>query len=492
MQLDEKITGTGIPELDDILGGGIPRDRFFLVQGDPGAGKTTLGLQFLLAGAAQGETALYISLSETRDEINAVAASHGWSLEGVALFELSALEQSGSLEQDASLFETSEIELQETTRTLLAHIEKVKPLRVVFDSLSEVRLLSQSSLRYRRQLLALKQYFTGKQITVLLLDDRTSEEGDPQLQSLANGVLTMEQIAPLYGEDRRRLRVVKLRGRKFRGGYHDFLIRTGGLVVFPRLVAAEHRTEFKREAISSGLGPLDELLGGGLDRGTSTLIIGPAGTGKSALALQYSMAAARRGDSAAIYAFDETLPTLFARAQGMGMDLSGEVKAGRLIVQGVDPAEMGPGEFSWTVRRAVEDQHARVVVIDTLNGYLNAMPEHRLLAVQMHELLSYLGQRGVATILVMAQHGMLGVTESPVDVSYLSDTVILLRYFEADGRIRKAISVVKKRSGPHEDTIRELTLGRGGVRVGEVLRDFRGILSGMSQSAGDAGELIRR
>ena len=344
--MDASLADTGVVGLDDILGGGLPRNRLHLVQGDPGAGKTTLGLQFLLAGVARGETTLFISLSETKTEIEAVAKSHGWSAAGISLFELSAMEQTVSLEQETSLFELSEAELQETTRTLLGHIEKVKPQRVVFDSLSEIRLLSQSSLRYRRQLLALKQYFVGKQTTVLLLDDRTSEEGDPQLQSLADGVVSMEHVAPIYGEDRRRVRVVKMRGRQYSGGFHDFVIRTGGLVVFPRLVAAEYHTEFRPEGISSGLETLDNLLGGGLDRGTSTLIMGPAGTGKSAVALQYAMAAAKRGECVSVFAFDEGFPTMFSRAKALGMDLPGEVKAGRVAVRRVDPAEMSPGEFS--------------------------------------------------------------------------------------------------------------------------------------------------
>jgi len=486
----ERFAQTGIAGLDDVLGGGLPRHRIYLVQGDPGVGKTTVGLQFLLAGVARGEPVLYITLSEGKDEIRSVAKSHGWSLEGVPLFELSAPEQTASLEQEYTLFQPSEVELQETTRTLLARFEQVKPARVVLDSLSEIRLLSQNALRYRRQILALKQHFAGRNCTVLLLDDRTSESGDLQLQSISHGVVSMEQVPPLYGEDRRKLRIVKLRGQKFRGGYHDYVIRTGGLEVFPRLVASEHLTEFRREPISSGVAQLDSLLGGGLDRGTSTLILGPAGSGKSSIATQYMLAAAQRGESAVHFAFDESLGTLLARSEGLGLDLAGQVKTGRIMLQQIDTAEIGPGEFADHARRRIEEDGAKIVVIDSLNGYLNAMPTERLLPVQMHELLIYFAQKGVVTVLVMAQHGLVGAMQTPVDMSYLSDTVLLLRYFEAAGRVRRAISVMKKRSGAHEDTIREFTLGPGGVRIGQALTEFTGVLSGVPQFAGKADKLF--
>ena len=487
---DEEWARTGIAGLDDVLGGGLPRHRIYLVQGDPGVGKTTVGLQFLLAGVERGEAVLYITLSEGKDEIQSVARSHGWSLEGMPLFELSAVDQTASLEEEYTLFQPADVELQETTRTLLARLEQVKPTRVVVDSLSEIRLLSQNSLRYRRQILALKQHFAGRKCTVLLLDDRTSEAGDLQLQSISHGVVSMEQVPPLYGEDRRKLRIVKLRGQKFRGGYHDYVIRTGGLEVFPRLVASSHSRQVRGEPLSSGVAQLDSLLGGGLERGTSTLILGPAGSGKSSIATQYLMATARRQERAALFAFDESIGTLLVRSRGLGLDLDGQVRAGRIILEQIDTADIGPGEFAHEVRRRIEVDGVKVVVIDSLNGYLNTMPTERMLPVQMHELLAYCGQKGVVTLLVMAQHGLIGPMQTPVDMSYLSDTVLLLRYFEATGRLRRALSVMKKRSGAHEDTIREFSLGPQGVRIGEALTEFTGVLSGVPQFAGTPEKLF--
>jgi circadian clock protein KaiC len=449
-------------------------------------------MQFLMQGMAAGETCLYIALSETRTEIEAVVTSHAWSLEGIHVFELSALEQQVSLGEENTLFEPSEVELHETTRRLLAEVERTRPDRVVFDSLSELRLLAQSALRYRRQILALKQYFADKQITVMLLDDRTSEPHDLQLQSLAHGVIILEQTPPLYGGDRRRLRVLKLRGRKFRSGYHDFTIQTGGISVYPRLVPAEHQTQFPQRQLSSGLAGLDTLLGGGVDYGTATLVLGPAGTGKSSMTVQYAAAAAQRGERAAVFVFDERLATLFERTRALGTDLEPHVASGRLQVTQIDPAELSAGEFAAAVRRSVEDAGCRLVIIDSLNGYLQAMADEKQLSVQLHELLSYLGNLGVATIMVMAQHGLASSMWSPVDVSYLADTVVLLRHFEARGRIRKAISVMKKRSGAHENAIRELTLGRDGVRVGAPLDDFVGVLTGVPRYTGKASELDDR
>lgn len=480
---------TGIPGLDSILGGGLPRQRIYLVEGDPGAGKTTLAMQFLLEGVRRGESVLYITLSETESEIRAIAESHGWTLDGVSLFELSALEQQMRLDAENTIFHPSEVELTETTRALLHHVDTVAPTRVVFDSLSELRLLAQSPLRYRREVLNLKQYFTTSRATVLLLDDRTSEVGDMQLQSLAHGVLSLQQMAPEYGGDRRRLRIAKLRGLRFLGGNHDFVIKTGGIEVFPRLVAAEHHVRFDKRTLSSELEGLDAMLGGGLDRGTSTLVMGPAGTGKSALAQQYAVATARRGEKVAIFAFDELRSIAIARADALGMQMTTHVESGAIIVQQIDPAEMSPGELMQRMRDLVENQGVSFIIFDSLNGYLYSMPAERYLYIQMHELLAYFGQRGVTTILVMAQQGLVGQVTSPVDVSYLADTVILLRYFEALGRVRKAVSVIKKRSGAHEDAIREIAMDAGGIRVGAPLAEFRGVLSSVPEYQGDKDRL---
>jgi circadian clock protein KaiC len=486
----DHLAGTGVPGFDEILAGGLPRDRIYLLQGDPGVGKTTLGLQFLREGARRGERCLYIALSETESEIRSVTESHGWTLDGIEIVELSALDQSAGLEAENTLFEPAEVELHETTRMLLAHVERTKPDRVVFDSLSELRLLAQSALRYRRQILGLKQYFADKKTTVLLLDDRTSESHDQQLQSLAHGVISLEQVAPIYGEDRRRIRIGKLRGVKFRGGHHDFAIRTGGAVVFPRLVAAAHGASFADETIPSGVEGLDRLLGGGVERGTAMLVLGPAGTGKSTIVMQYAVAAAQRGERAAMYLFDERVATMYLRMRSLGIDLAPHVDSGHITVQQIDPAEMSAGEFAALVRASV-DGGATLVVLDSLNGYLLAMPEEKQLTVQMHELLSYLANKGVTTLLVLAQHGLVGQMQSQIDLSYLADTVVLMRYFEAYGRIRKAVSVLKKRSGGHENTISELTLDRGGLHVGDALEHFRGVLTGVPEFAGTAAELAK-
>ncbi len=474
-----RLVATGSAGLDDILGGGLTPHRLYLIEGDPGSGKTTLALRFLLAGAARGERALYVTLSETREELDGVARSHGWTLDALHVCELIPSEASLLPEAQTRMFHPSEVELSETTAAVLGEVERTKPTLVVFDSLSELRLLAQNPLRYRRQILALKQFFAGRSCTVLFLDDRTSEVGDLQLHSLAHGVVTLEQLAPEFGAERRRVRVVKMRGKPFRGGFHDFAIRRGGLDVFPRLVAADHHRPFRPGLLSSGVPALDALLGGGLDRGTSALLMGPAGSGKSSVAIRYAVAAAARDERAAVFAFDESLTTLLARSAGMGMDLKGALECGRATVQQVDPGELSPGEFGHRVRQAVERDGAGLVVIDSLNGYLQAMPEERFLTIQLHELLTYLGQQGVVTILVVAQHGLIGTgMRAPVDASYLADTVILLRYFEAAGLLRRAISVIKKRSGRHEATLRELRFGAGGVWVGEPLAEFHGILTG--------------
>lgn len=473
------LVATGIPELDHILGGGLTPNRLYLVEGNPGSGKTTLALQFLMDGARRGEPVLYVTLSETKEELAGVAQSHGWSLDGVTVCELIPTEDTLLPDAQTRMFHPSEVELSETTKTVLAEVERAKPMRVVFDSLSEMRLLAQNPLRYRRQILGLKQFFTGRHCTVLLLDDRTSEVTDLQLQSIAHGVVTLEHLAQDFGAERRRLRVMKMRGVQFRGGYHDFTIRRGGLAVFPRLVAADHHRPFQAGQVTSGVPALDALLGGGLDRGTSALLIGPAGCGKSSIAVQYLAAAAGRGEHGVLFAFDEGLGTLKARSAGLGVDLDAHVLAGRIRVQQVDPAELSPGEFAQAVRRAVEVDGARVVVIDSLNGYLQAMPEERFLTIQLHELLTYLGQQGVIALLVVAQHGLMGSgMQTPVDASYLADAVILLRFFESAGHLRRVVSVVKRRSGAHESTLREFRLGAGGLWVGEPLRELHGVLTG--------------
>lgn len=477
---NEAIAATGIEGLDYILLGGFPRNHVYLLQGDPGVGKTTLGLQFLIEGVRNGETALYITLSETRAELQAVARSHHWDISNVHIYEQLIGEESLE-EEETTVFYPAEVELGQTIKAFLAEVERIKPDRVVLDSLSEIRLLAQSTLRYRKQILALKQFFSGRHITVLFLDDRTADVNDMQLQSVSHGVVELERYTPLYGAARRRLQLVKMRGLNFRDGYHDFNILTGGIVVYPRLVAAEHhRAIVELERLPSGLPNLDEMLGGGVDRGTSTLIMGPAGCGKSALATQYAIAAAKRGEKATMFVFEESLSSLFNRSHALGMPLRPLMEEGLIDVRQVDPAQLQPGELAHLVRQSVERDGTRVLVIDSLNGYLNAVPEERFLLLHLHELLSYLGQNGVATILVFAQHGLLGAAmQSSVDVSYLADCVILLRYFEAHGTIRKAISIVKKRSGIHDTAIRDLMLNAEGISVGTPLADYRGVLTGI-------------
>jgi circadian clock protein KaiC len=478
MSENNGVASTGIEGLDYILLGGFPRNHVYLLQGDPGVGKTTLGLQFLLEGVKHGEKALYITLSETHKELQAVARSHHWDLDGVEVYEHLIGEHSLT-EEDTTVFYPAEVELGQTVNALLDSVERTKPKRVVLDSLSEIRLLAQSTLRYRKQILALKQFFATRNITVLMLDDRTAEYNDLQLQSVPHGVIELERFTPVYGSARRRLQLVKVRGLNFRDGYHDFNIKTGGIVVYPRLVAAdEHQGYEQTETVTSGVGPLDQMLGGGLDRGTSTLIMGPAGCGKSALATQYAIGAASRGEKASMFVFEESLSSLYNRSHSLGMPLREHVEAGLITVRQVDPAQLQPGEFAHLVRKSVDDD-VRVLVIDSLNGFLNAVPEERFLLLHLHELLSYLGQNGIATILVFAQHGLVGSMHAPVDVSYLADSVLLLRYFEARGQIRKAVSVVKKRGGMHDTAIRDFTMSRDGLSIGAPLDDFRGVLTGV-------------
>jgi circadian clock protein KaiC len=485
------VATTGVAGLDKILRGGFPNNRLYLIEGNPGTGKTTLALQFLLEGVRRGEKTLYITLSETKEELFAIARSHGWSLNGISIYDLAVPNELLPEEGQYTLYHPSEVELGETTKAIFEEIERVQPTRVVFDSLSEMRLLARDSLRYRRQILAFKQFFIGRHSTVLLLDDHTSRESDRQLESLAHGVLLLESKIPDYGGTRRHLQVVKLRGVNYVGGKHDFKIEKGGVVLFPRLVASDHYTSFVRETLSSGITNLDTLTGGGLNTGTTTLLLGPAGTGKSSIAAQYVMAAAKRGQNSAVFAFDENVSILLDRSAGLGIDLAEQVEAGHCLIRQIDPAAMSPGEFSNIVCQSIEEFGAKVVVIDSLNGYNQAMPEDNFLTAHMHEMLGYLNQQGILTIIIVAQHGLLGSNMMPpVDLSYLADTVILLRYFENRGRVHKAISVIKKRTGYHEEAIRELRLTGNGLQVGQELTGFQGVLTGVPQYLGKSSELL--
>lgn len=476
---------TGIAGLDDILEGGIARNHLYLVEGDPGTGKTTIAMQFLMEGVRCGQKGLYVTLSESKAELLEIADSHGWSLDGIDLYELAPDEAQLKPEAQYTVFNPSEIEMCDTTNAVMAEVEKLQPARVVFDSLSELRLLARDSLRYRRQILGLKQFFSGRQCTVLLLDDRTGEGHDQQLQSIAHGVILMESVEREYGIKRRRLEVKKLRGSKFREGFHDYCIKRGGVEVYPRLVAAEHLLTFQPTHLASGLPALDTLLGGGIDSGTSTLLLGPAGCGKSTIAVRYAVSAVERGGRAALFTFDETLATLVIRAKGLGMDLRQYADAGTLQLRQVDAAELSPGQFAYEVRQLVETQGLNLLIIDSLNGFLNAMPGEHFLAMQLHELLAYLSQKGVTTLMTISQVGFVGTNiDTPVDVSYLADTVLLFRYFEAAGEVRQALSVIKKRSGEHERTIRELVMRNGVISVGEVLTEFDGVLTGSPRYRG--------
>jgi circadian clock protein KaiC len=479
---------TGIIGLDYILKGGLPKNRLHLIEGSPGTGKTTLGLQFLLQGVRSGDKCLYITLSESKEELLSVAQSHGWSMEGI---EIQDLTESGDSLTDNSrytVFHPSEVELDETTRMILDEVERVNPARIVFDSLSEMRMLASDPLRFRRQILALKQYFLTRKCTVLLLDDRTSKAPDRQLESVAHGVLNLEYVPVEYGRQRHAIRVVKMRGVNFQSGYHDFNIETGGIIVFPRL-SPERKVEVKEGALGSGSEQLDGLMGG-LRYGTSTILLGPAGVGKSTLSMMYACAAVERGERAAVYLFDESPDTLFQRTSALGMNVKQHVEDGHITLRQIQLAELTPGELSYMVSREVEDNGARIVIIDSVNGYMMATPQERYLTMQFHELLSYLNRNGIVSILVVGQYGLVGSMQTPIDLSYLSDTVIMLRYFEAAGAVHQAISILKKRTGDHERTIREFRFGPGGLQLGEPLADFQGVLTGVPIYRGEIGGLM--
>lgn len=479
---------TGIKGLDHILKGGLPKNRLHLVEGSPGTGKTTLGLQFLLEGERHGERGLYITLSESREELISVAESHGWSLDGIAVQDLTESGDSLTDNSRYTVFHPSEVELDETTRAILDEVERVDPVRVVFDSLSEMRMLANDPLRFRRQILALKQYFLSRKCTVLLLDDRTARAPDRQLESIAHGVLNLEYVPVEYGRQRHAIRVVKMRGVSFQSGFHDFNIETGGIIVFPRL-SPERRVEFEPGTLGSGQDNLDELMGE-LHYGTSTILIGPAGVGKSTLAMMYANSAVERGERAAVYLFDEGPETLYRRTSALGMDIKGHVDASRIALRQIQLAELTPGELSYMVSREVEENGTRVVIIDSVNGYMMATPQERFLTMQFHELLAYLNRNGVISILVVGQYGLIGTMQTPIDMSYLADSVVLLRYFEAQGKVRQAVSILKKRTDDHERTIREFRVGPGGLRLGEPLTNFQGVLTGVPVYRGSITGLL--
>jgi circadian clock protein KaiC len=487
-------SASGVPGLDEVLHGGLTAGQLYLVDGEPGAGKTTLAMQYLMQGVRDGEPCLYVTLSETAAELRTGAASHGWVLDGIEIVELVADEGDLLGDTELTMYHPSEVELGETTKRVLEAVERCKPRRMVLDSLSELRLLAQGSLRYRRQILALKHFFVGRGCTALFLDDRSSDGVDAQLHSIAHGVIALERTVPAYGPAQRQLRIVKFRGSDFISGRQDMVIRRGGLEVFPRLTPSQHGALYQREVVPSGIPALDELLGGGTDRGTATLLVGPAGSGKSTIAAQYAVMAAKRGGHAAIFTFEEGRTLLLDRLASLGLDIDEGIGPGKLHVRQIDAAEVLPSQFANLVRQSVEADGARVVVIDSLNGYLNAMPEERALVIQLHELLTYLNNHGVATFLVATQSGMVGPSmRNPIDTSYLADAVVLFRMYEHQGAVRKAVSVIKKRSGRHEDTIRQLWFDDKGVHLGPPLTHLRGVLAGVPVEVhvpheGDSGD----
>ena len=482
---------TGIDGLDYILKGGLSRNRLYLIQGNPGTGKTTMGLQFLLEGERKGEKGLYITLSESKEELIAVGKSHGWNLENLTIHDLTV--SGDTLKDDTryTVFHPAEVELDETTKAVLEEVEKVNPTRVVFDSLSEMRMLASDPLRFRRQILALKQYFIGRKCTVLLLDDRTAETAQRQLESIAHGVINLEYVPTEYGKQRHNMRVVKMRGINFQSGSHDFNIETGGIIVFPRLGAPEVKKSFQPGTLKSNLEDLEALLGG-LDYGTSTILTGPAGIGKSTIALMYAQTAAQNGERSAVYLFDENIETLYQRTSALGLDIKKYVEKDLIAIRQIKLAELTPGELAHLVRQEVEYHNTRLVIIDSVNGYLMSTPQERFLKMQFHELLGFLNRKGVVSIIIVGQFGLIGTMQSPIDMSYLADTVVLLRYFEAGGTVRQAISVLKKRTGIHERTIREFRIAQGGIRLGQPLKDFHGVLTGIPIYHGQGDGLMEQ
>jgi circadian clock protein KaiC len=482
---------SGVAGLDEILGGGVPAYRLYVVEGDPGSGKTTFALQFLREGVRLGQRVLYVTLSETLEELSDVATSHHWTLDGIDLLELNSLSDRFQESADYTVFHPSDVELEDTVERIRAEVQRLNPDRVALDSVSELKILSQTSARYRREILGLKQFFAGRKCTVLVLDDCTTGDGEQQLRSIAHGVFRMEREAREYGSTRRQLHVIKMRGVRFQDGRHDFVIKSGGLELYPRLSTSGSAVVEDHRAVESGSVEMDTLLGGGLDRGSSTLLIGPAGCGKTTLCSQYLISALKRGEQAVCYQFEETQQTFLHRSNGFGMDFEPYIASGKFQLIQVDIAELSPGEFSSRVRHAVEEQKASFIVIDSLNGYLNGMPSEQFLLIHIRELLAYLGQKGILTLMTLAQHGMMGAAmQSPIDVSFLADTVILLRFFEAGGSVRQAISVVKKRRGAHERTLREMKIGPTGVQIGEVLEEFEGVLTGVPRFRGKHAQLL--
>jgi circadian clock protein KaiC len=482
---------TGIAGLDDILLGGLPHGHLYLLEGEPGTGKTTVAMDFLRAGVAKGEKALYVTLSETEDELRLVADSHNWDVAGIEFIELQRDVAGYATDDQYTVFEPTEVELGDTVSQIYDAVNRIKPLRIVLDSLSELRLLSRDSLRFRREVLSFKRFFADRDVTVLMIDDRTMDLHEGLLQSLAHGVIRLERMTTEYGAERRRLTVSKLRGSRFREGYHDYRVNTGGVEVYPRLVASEHRNAVLPGELLSGIDNLDHLLGGGLDRGTSTMLLGPSGAGKSTISAMYAAAATAKGERVEIYLYDENLGTYLARDRGLGLGLAEHIESGMITIRQIDPAEVSPGEFAAFLRKGVEERGTRYIVIDSLNGLIQAMPGEQTLMIQVHELLSYLNQSSVTTMITLAQHGMMGNgLASAADLSYVADTLIVLRFFEAFGEVRKAISVVKKRTGDHERTLRELHIAAGGLKVGEPLRQFQGIFTGVPQTFDGEGSLF--